>query len=46
MNLFPNKIFRKYSEDNGQDALILDDQEEMPDVIIEEILEDDLEGNY
>ncbi|KAM7065857.1 RING finger protein 17 isoform 7-T8 [Acridotheres tristis] len=32
------------SEDNGQDTLILDDQEETPDVIIEEILEDDLEG--
>ncbi|KAM7031334.1 RING finger protein 17 [Passerculus sandwichensis] len=32
------------SEDNGQDSLILDDQEETPDVIIEEILEDDLEG--
>ncbi|XP_063250685.1 RING finger protein 17 [Prinia subflava] len=32
------------NEDNGQDTLILDDQEEMPDVIIEEILEDDLEG--
>ncbi|XP_058275250.1 RING finger protein 17 isoform X3 [Hirundo rustica] len=32
------------SEDNGQGTLILDDQEEMPDVIIEEILEDDMEG--
>ncbi|XP_019142040.3 RING finger protein 17 isoform X1 [Corvus cornix cornix] len=32
------------NEDNGQDTLILDDQEETPDVIIEEILEDDLEG--
>ncbi|NXP36684.1 RNF17 protein, partial [Leiothrix lutea] len=32
------------NEDNSQDTLILDDQEEMPDVIIEEILEDDLEG--
>ncbi|XP_066031913.1 RING finger protein 17 isoform X4 [Chamaea fasciata] len=31
------------NEDNGQDTLILDDQEEMPDVIIEEILEDDME---
>nr|XP_026646513.1 RING finger protein 17 [Zonotrichia albicollis] len=34
------------NEDNGQDTLILDDQEETPDVIIEEILEDDLEGKY
>uniref|UniRef100_A0A674H7U2 RING finger protein 17 n=1 Tax=Taeniopygia guttata TaxID=59729 RepID=A0A674H7U2_TAEGU len=42
--LFPSKIFPKYSEDNGQDTLILDGQEETPDVIIEEILEDDLEG--
>nr|XP_030131654.3 RING finger protein 17 isoform X1 [Taeniopygia guttata]XP_030131665.3 RING finger protein 17 isoform X1 [Taeniopygia guttata]XP_030131674.3 RING finger protein 17 isoform X1 [Taeniopygia guttata] len=32
------------NEDNGQDTLILDGQEETPDVIIEEILEDDLEG--
>ncbi|XP_066169128.1 RING finger protein 17 [Sylvia atricapilla] len=32
------------SEDNIQDTLMLDDQEEMPDVIIEEILEDDMEG--
>ncbi|KAL2311043.1 hypothetical protein Nmel_002730, partial [Mimus melanotis] len=44
VNLFPNKIFPEYSEDNGQDTLVLDEQEEMPDVIIEEILEDDLEG--
>ncbi|XP_027740626.1 RING finger protein 17 isoform X2 [Empidonax traillii] len=32
------------NEDNGQDTFILGDQEEVPDVIIEEILEDDLEG--
>ncbi|TRZ24760.1 hypothetical protein HGM15179_002314 [Zosterops borbonicus] len=32
------------NEDNGQDTRIHDDQEEMPDVIIEEILEDDMEG--
>ncbi|XP_023775682.1 RING finger protein 17 isoform X2 [Cyanistes caeruleus] len=32
------------NEDNGQDIHILDDQEETPDVIIEEILEEDLEG--
>ncbi|XP_017687162.1 PREDICTED: RING finger protein 17 isoform X1 [Lepidothrix coronata] len=32
------------NKDNGRDTFILDDQEEMPDVIIEEILEDDLEG--
>ncbi|XP_031362314.2 RING finger protein 17 [Lonchura striata] len=32
------------NEDNGQDTLILDGQEETPDVIIEEVLEDDLEG--
>ncbi|KAJ7426535.1 hypothetical protein WISP_14823 [Willisornis vidua] len=34
------------NEDNGQDMFVLDDQEEMPDVIIEEILEDDLEGKF
>ncbi|KAM7130860.1 RING finger protein 17 [Ciconia maguari] len=33
------------SEDNGQHTLILDDKEEMPDVIIEEIYEDDLESS-
>ncbi|KAJ7416251.1 ring finger protein 17 [Pitangus sulphuratus] len=34
------------NKDNGRDTFILDDQEEMPDVIIEEILEDDLEGKF
>ncbi|KAM6212191.1 RING finger protein 17 [Sarcoramphus papa] len=33
------------SEDNGQHTLILDDKEEIPDVIIEEIFEDDLESS-
>ncbi|KAM6144667.1 RING finger protein 17 [Phoenicopterus ruber ruber] len=33
------------SEGNGQHTVILDDKEEIPDVIIEEIFEDDLESS-
>ncbi|XP_062439832.1 RING finger protein 17 [Rhea pennata] len=39
------KCFPKYNEDNGQHTLRPDDKEEIPDVIIEEIIEDDEEGS-